>query len=245
MRKLFQWLDLGHIVGGAAQTAAALVCLGVVTSTVVGAMNTPTPHIEPLPNTAPLVAYAPSHGRDLAGAFVGDDETLDAYVENASIILPSPGVPMDVDTPLVQLKARMLEEERRCLAVGIYFEARGESTEGQLAVARVILNRVGSANYPDSICGVVYQGASRSTGCQFSFTCDGKLSKVPNERRAWAKARRTAQYVTMGRDADPTLAPAMFYHADYVQPYWASGMVEVKKIGRHIFYRPAGSEGKS
>ena len=245
MRKLFQWLDLGHIVGGAAQTAAALVCLGVVSGTVLSAMATPTPQVEPLRNAAPMIAYAPSHGRDLAGAFAGDGQMFDAHVQNANLILPSPGVPMDVDTPLVQLKARMLEEERRCLTAGIYFEARGESTEGQLAVARVILNRVGSANYPDSICGVVYQGASRKTGCQFSFTCDGKLSKVPNERRAWAKARRTAQYVTMGRDIDTTLAPAMFYHADYVQPYWASSMVEVKKIGRHIFYRPARTEGKS
>ena len=112
-------------------------------------------------------------------------------------------------------------------------------------MARVILNRVSSERYPDSICGVVYQGASRKTGCQFSFTCDGKLNKVPRERRAWAKARRTAEYVTLGRLDDAELAPAMFYHADYVQPYWASSMVKVAKIGRHIFYRPARSEGRS
>ncbi|MEQ9225697.1 MAG: cell wall hydrolase [Parvibaculum sp.] len=244
MRRLFQWLDLGHLVAGAAQTTAAVVCLGVVSATLLGAMSTPAPEVARRENTFTSIAYMPSHGRDLAGAFAADTTFPDAHVQRASLILPAPGVPMDVDTPLVRVKARMLDEERRCLAAGIYFEARGESTEGQLAVARVILNRVGAANYPDSICGVVYQGASRKTGCQFSFTCDGKLSKVPNERRAWAKARRTAQYVMMGRDADTKLAPAMFYHADYVQPYWASSMVEVAKIGRHIFYRPR-SEGRS
>tara|TARA_R110002110_G_scaffold79145_16_gene207093 strand:- start:3080 stop:3817 length:738 start_codon:yes stop_codon:yes gene_type:complete len=245
MRKLFQWLDMGHLVSGAVQTIAAVAALGVISTTVLGAMTAPAPEVVARKPYAPMVAYAPAHGRDLAGAFAGDNPLFKAQLQTASLILPTPGVPMDVDTPLVQVKARMFGEQRRCLAVGIYFEARGESTEGQLAVARVILNRVSSERYPDSICGVVYQGASRKTGCQFSFTCDGKLNKVPRERRAWAKARRTAEYVTLGRLDDAELAPAMFYHADYVQPYWASSMVKVAKIGRHIFYRPARSEGRS
>ncbi|HCX66535.1 cell wall hydrolase [Parvibaculum sp.] len=244
MRRLFQWLDLGHLVGGAVQTAAALVCLGVVSSTVLSAMATPDP-VTPVRKYAPMVAYAPAHGRDLAGAFSGDSSILDNAVQTASILMPAPGVPMDVDTPLVRVKASVMEQERRCLAAGIYFEARGEASEGQMAVARVILNRVSSKHYPDSICGVVYQGASRKTGCQFSFTCDRSVSKKPSERRAWAKAMRTAEYVTLGRLDDTEVAPAMFYHADYVQPYWAASMVEVAKIGRHIFYKPARSEGRS
>ncbi|MBX3506218.1 MAG: cell wall hydrolase [Parvibaculum sp.] len=244
MRRLFQWLDLGHLVFRAAQTGAAVLCLGFVSVNVLSAMTTPDPVIAVRTTDLPMTAYAPSHGRDLAGAFAGDNSYLDAQVENASIILPAPGVPMDVDTPFVRLKAQLLEAERRCLAAGIYFEARGESVEGQLAVARVILNRVSAPNYPDSICGVVYQGASRKTGCQFSFTCDTALNKRPNERRAWAKARRTAEYVTLGRVDATELEPAMYFHADYVQPYWASSMVEVAKIGRHIFYRPA-REGRS
>ncbi|PKP78121.1 MAG: cell wall hydrolase [Alphaproteobacteria bacterium HGW-Alphaproteobacteria-3] len=245
MRKLFQWLDLGHLAAGAAQTAAALLCLGVVSGTVIDAMMTPAPEAAPVRQYAGMTGFAPAHGRDLAGAFAGVSPAMEAAVQNASILLPAPGVPMDVDTPLVRVKASVMEEERRCLAAGIYFEARGEATEGQLAVARVILNRVGSEHYPDSICGVVYQGASRQSGCQFSFTCDKRLSKKPGERRAWAKALRTAEYVTMGRLDDTTVAPAMFYHADYVQPYWASSMVQVAKIGRHIFYKPARSEGRS
>ena len=245
MRRLFQWLDLGHLFAGAAQTTAALLCLGLVSGTVIDAMMTPAPAAAPVRPYAPMTAYAPAHGRDLAGAFADGGSAIEAAVQNASILLPAPGVPMDVDTPLVRVKASVMEQERRCLAAGIYFEARGEATEGQLAVARVILNRVSSKHYPDSICGVVYQGASRKSGCQFSFTCDTRLSKKPSERRAWAKALRTAEYVTMGRLDDTTVAPAMFYHADYVQPYWASSMVEVAKIGRHIFYKPARSEGRS
>lgn len=244
MRKLFQWLDLGHLVAGAAQTTAALLCLGVVSTTLFSAFAAPDPVVAANTRSQPITAYAPAHGRDLAGAFSGDNAFLAAQIEQASIVLPAPGVPMDVETPLVRLRAQMLESERRCLAAGIYFEARGESLEGQIGVASVILNRVGAKNYPDTICGVVYQGASRKTGCQFSFTCDARLNKVPNERRAWARARRTAEYVTMGRLNRTELAPAMFYHADYVQPYWAASMVEVAKIGRHIFYKPA-REGRS
>lgn len=244
MRRLFQWLDLGHLVAGAAQTAAALVCLGVVSGTVLSAMATPDP-VTTVRKYTPMTAYAPSHGRDLAGAFTGDSSIIETASAAASIRLPAPGVPMDVDSPLVRVKASVMQQERRCLAAGIYFEARGESTEGQLAVARVILNRVSSESYPDSICGVVYQGAARKTGCQFSFTCDKRLSKKPSERRAWAKAQRTAEFVTLGRLDDTKVAPAMFYHADYVQPYWAASMVEVAKIGRHIFYKPARSEGRS
>ncbi|HAD25659.1 MAG TPA: hypothetical protein DCF61_07985 [Alphaproteobacteria bacterium] len=244
MRRLFQWLDLGHIVSGAAQMAAAALCLGFVSVNVLSAMTTPDPVVAVRKADLPLTAYSPSHGRDLAGAFGGDNSFLSAQVDKASIIMPAPGSPMDVDTPLVRLRAQLIEAERRCLAAGIYFEARGESVEGQLAVARVILNRVNAPNYPDSICGVVYEGASRKTGCQFSFTCDSRLNKRPNERLAWAKARRTAEYVTLGRVDANELAPAMFYHADYVQPYWASSMVEVAKIGRHIFYKPR-REGRS
>jgi spore germination cell wall hydrolase CwlJ-like protein len=245
MRRLFDWLDLGHIFSGAAYAAFGVMCLGAISATVLNAMTTPTPVVAARADDAPMMAFAPVHGRDLAGAFSDDVLSLDAEFEQASLILPASGQPMDVDTPLLQVKARMLEEERRCLAVGIYFEARGESARGQIAVARVILNRVGSENYPNTICGVVYQGASRSTGCQFSFTCDRTLNKVPNERRAWAKSMRTAEFVTMGRLDDTDVGPAMFYHADYVQPYWAASMVEVAKIGRHIFYSKPGREKRS
>jgi len=139
-------------------------------------------------------------------------------------------------------RARLLAErkkrlrERMCLAKAIYFEARSESLRGQLAVARVVLNRVRDPRFPNTICGVVYQGAERRNACQFSFACDGKPD-YPTNRRHWAKARRLAAKVLRGQIRLPKLDGVAFYHADYVRPTWASVMRPVIKIGRHIFYR--------
>lgn len=134
--------------------------------------------------------------------------------------------------------AAQLEKERRCLATSLYFEARGESYAGQLAVAEVVLNRVASKLYPNSICEVVYQGSTRVTGCQFSFTCDSAVSVKPRDRGAWAKAARTASHVLMGKVREPVIGEGVtHYHADYVTPFWADTRYKVTKIGRHIFYR--------
>ncbi len=139
-------------------------------------------------------------------------------------------------------RARLLAErkkrlrERMCLAKAIYFEARSESMQGKLAVAKVILNRVRDPRFPNSVCGVVYQGAERRNSCQFSFACDGKPD-YPTNRRQWAVARRLAAKALRGRIRMPRLEGVAFYHADYVRPTWASMMRPVVKIGRHIFYR--------
>ena len=139
-------------------------------------------------------------------------------------------------------RARLLAErkkrlrERMCLAKAIYFEARSESLQGQLAVAKVVLNRVRDPRFPNTICGVVYQGAERRNACQFSFACDGKPD-YPTNRRYWAKARRLAAKVLRGKVRLPKLDGVAYYHADYVRPAWASVMRPVVKIGRHIFYR--------
>ena len=124
---------------------------------------------------------------------------------------------------------------RSCLASAVYFEARSESQLGQLAVATVILNRAKASNYPSSICGVVYHGASRLNACQFSFACDGQ-SDLPQNGRAW----ETAVAVTALALADDRqlriVADATYYHADYVHPSWSRSLHRVTKIGRHIFY---------
>jgi spore germination cell wall hydrolase CwlJ-like protein len=124
---------------------------------------------------------------------------------------------------------------KSCLARAVYFEARSESLLGQLAVATVILNRARAENYPSSICGVVYQGASRRNACQFSFACDGQPD-LPQYGRAW----ETALAVTAMALSDDTpvrsVAAATFYHADYVDPAWSKSMHRLAKIGRHIFY---------
>ena len=131
----------------------------------------------------------------------------------------------------------------RCLTQAIYYEAALEPTEGQEAVAQVVLNRVRDPNYPSSICGVVYQGAERITGCQFSFTCDGALSQGPVDwywRRAAVVAERAlAGYVST------RVGTATHYHADYVHPWWAPTLNKLDQIGAHIFYRWKGLHGET
>jgi spore germination cell wall hydrolase CwlJ-like protein len=122
-----------------------------------------------------------------------------------------------------------------CLSRAIYFEARSESELGQLAVARVILNRVKDRNYPNSICGVIYQGAHRKNSCQFSFACDGNTD-IPKVGKPWNQAKRVASRALNGGSNVQVISTATHYHADYVNPKWSSTMRRLIKIGRHIFY---------
>ena len=117
----------------------------------------------------------------------------------------------------------------------IYFEARGEPEPGQVAVAKVILNRVDSRRYPDSVCAVVGQGSQNLNACQFSFKCDGKREDMGN-REAFERAGRIARVMLDGRDRSLTLN-ATHYHADSVNPRWARRLVPTAKIGAHVFYR--------
>ena len=125
--------------------------------------------------------------------------------------------------------------EHACLARAIYFEARSEPELGRLAVAKVILNRVKSPLYPDTICEVVYQNSARRHACQFSFTCDGK-SDTPRRGRAWEQAKTIAARAIAGDGDVQVVAAATSYHADYVLPEWSGAMTRLIKIGRHIFY---------
>lgn len=130
------------------------------------------------------------------------------------------------------------KNEMNCLAKAIYFEARSESKAGQLAVANVVMNRVKSKNFPNSICAVVYENRSKKklTGCQFSFTCDGQHDN-PRRGRQWDQAKKLASKVMRGQKNTRVVnASVMHYHADYVRPKWSYMMRRLTKIGRHIFY---------
>lgn len=133
------------------------------------------------------------------------------------------------------------EAELTCLAEAIYYEARGESRNGQLAVAQVVMNRVDERRYPQAICGVVYQRAldGSNKGCQFSFTCDGSLDRPRHADRVWLKSQENARHAMLGFGGDLT-RDATHYHADYVAPRWASRLVRTVQIGSHIFYKRAG-----
>ncbi len=128
-----------------------------------------------------------------------------------------------------------LEEEIECLALAIYFEARGEPGDGQVAVAHVVMNRVYDARYPKSVCGVVRQGGYAILNrCQFSFHCDGRPD-VPVDSASWQRATGLAKRIYWGFSQDPTDG-ALWYHADYVAPSWGTRLARGPKIGRHIFY---------
>jgi spore germination cell wall hydrolase CwlJ-like protein len=132
-------------------------------------------------------------------------------------------------------QAEFEAREQRCLATAIYFEARGEPVRGQVAVAQVILNRVRSPLFPQTICGVVYQGQMHP-GCQFSFTCDGHTDNPRNDNQ-WALARSIAKKIMGGELWLPEIGYSTYYHANYVNPYWKGDMSKIDKIGRHIFYK--------
>jgi len=129
--------------------------------------------------------------------------------------------------------------EQKCLANGIYFEARSESVRGQAAVAQVILNRVRNPAYPNSICGVVYQNDSWFNRCQFSFACDGRKKRIDSPA-AYKTAQDIAMAVTAGKIFIPEVGSSTHYYAQYVHPGWARTMQKMTKIGLHIFYRTYG-----
>ena len=124
----------------------------------------------------------------------------------------------------------------QCLARAVYYEARNESATGQRAVAQVVLNRVRHPAFPATVCGVVYQGSERRTGCQFTFTCDGAETGSPADRGKWQQALGIARAALAGT-VEPTVGWATHYHADYVVPYWATSLDKAAQLGTHIFYR--------
>lgn len=192
-----------------------------------------------------------------------DEAPLSTDVETVKTLQDIPTTPMSVDMPkagvikisaranmalgggeLSHLKALASKDkstEHKCLSQAIYYEARGESRAGQLAVAQVVMNRVKSRKYPSTVCGVVFQRQVRNV-CQFSFACDGSMNKRKN-KRAWRRATDMAAQVLNGDVTSSPAAKATHFHTTYVSPSWSKRLVRVAKVGTHIFYRyPTRSE---
>jgi hypothetical protein len=151
---------------------------------------------------------------------------------------PNPAArPFNLAAGGTESRARALE----CLTSAIYYEAGQEPLAGQQAVAQVVLNRVRHPAFPASVCGVVYEGSTRTTGCQFTFTCDGSLARAP-EPSSWNRAREVAKAALNGF-VQPAVGNATHYHANYVAPYWAPTLAKTAAIGAHIFYRWSGGWG--
>jgi spore germination cell wall hydrolase CwlJ-like protein len=134
------------------------------------------------------------------------------------------------------------EADWTCLSQALYFEARGESVKGQFAVAEVIINRVKSSRFPDTVCGVIRQGTGRKYQCQFTYTCDGNSEKI-REPGAYRNVGKVARAVLDGRAA-PITNGATHYHTTAVRPRWSRVYSKTARYGVHIFYRHTYREAK-
>ena len=179
--------------------------------------------------------------RDSAEAFFSPEDNrvaVSVFREAAPSLPPDGTSPTKVTYAAIpQPRAPIVVsvEEQKCLAQAIYFEARSEPIDGQRAVGTVILNRVRSKSYPDTICGVVWQGAPKLFSCQFSFACDGR-SDNPKNPRAWNEALAIAADLLSNGTRSALHDNVLYYHAEYVSPAWASTMSRVAQIGKHVFY---------
>ena len=149
------------------------------------------------------------------------------------------GIDQRPHTPAERLALTGVARARaeKCLANAVYFESRGESVRGQIAVAQVVMNRVFSPFYPNDVCGVVYQNAHRHNACQFTFACDG-IPDVVTEPDAWERAKRISRDMLDGKLWMPEVSKSTHYHAYWVRPDWVNEMKKIYKLGVHTFYRP-------
>ena len=187
----------------------------------------------------------PAVGRAVALAST-TPTSADATPVEASFSSPGAGiimsrVPQDRPNYAALVSPDHEAREKKCLAEAVYFEARSEPVDGQAAVAQVVLNRVRSGLYPNSICGVVYQNRHRYNACQFSFACEGKSLRV-TESESWRAAVKVADDVLSGTTYLSDVGSATHYHANYVRPRWARSLVKMDVIGRHIFYKLPASQ---
>lgn len=178
-----------------------------------------------------LAAMAPGLHWDGGAAAKGDDEA------------PMPG--SGPAARALSGLANAVDRERAlsCLTAAVYYEAASEPDDGQRAVAQVVLNRMAHPAYPKSVCGVVFQGSERATGCQFTFTCDGALMRKPS-RYFWSRAEAVARAALGGYVYAP-VGLATHYHTFAVHPYWADSLNFIGQIGAHRFYRMHGPAGDS
>jgi hypothetical protein len=225
---------------------AIVACLAVVTAS--GAALIHTRLIEIRGETSSTAGLAPD-GLSTAQAVeftlapdaVRPISMDEARVWNAS--LPFSTLPIQPARPFIMPPDRLADYGRAldCLTSAVYYEAASETALGQAAVAQVVLNRMRHPAFPKTVCGVVFQGQERTTGCQFSFTCDGALARRPSEA-GWARARAVAAAALNGL-VTPEVGMATHYHTDWVAPYWAERLVKMHQIGTHIFYRWTGAWG--
>jgi hypothetical protein len=184
-----------------------------------------------------LASLATPGGYGAGGVGLLSEKALDSHAMTISANLQDSFTLAELEPMESGTISRIMKSfrEQHCLAQAVYYEARSESYEGQLAVAEVVRNRVISRHWPNTYCGVVYEGSTRSTGCQFTFTCDGSIRDNPRGP-AWRQAQSIAAQVYGGLSM-PLTGAATHYHTTAVDPYWNDSLVQTRRIGAHIFYR--------
>lgn len=202
----------------------------------------PIPAVRTVPSANVQLAREP--GAEPAVMTFQPIEADKAAVLNAAIpasndpILPAQAFRANYGVEGIATRMTALE----CLTAAIYYESASESSEGQRAVAQVVLNRVRHPAFPHSVCGVVFQGSERATGCQFTFTCDGSLARQRNPI-LWRRATAVAAAALAGY-VERSVGTATHYHTIWVVPYWQSSLTKIATVGAHIFYRWTGSWGQ-
>lgn len=218
-----------------AAAMAAAATFGCAYATPCMALN-----ISPAPVMAPSVAAGDAAGESNSTPskmlVVGEIQLLPLKSTPAAQAAESATPPPRSLSELVDahVGANPTDSDQECVATAVYFEARGEPVEGQLAVAEVVLNRAASGKYPASVCAVVKQAA------QFSFVRQGKIPPVAKSSEAWRKAVAIA-HIAWERLAQQIGSDVLWYHANYVSPGWGRRLKRVAQIGAHIFYSSAGA----
>jgi len=229
----------------AVEVAAAVVCVAIgphVVSALASTGAAPEPEArpperpDPARQLAALMASLPTPPAESSLPDAAPDSLSPeaARLQNAAI--PISDAPNPAARPYRLDDAGALQEARStdCMAAAVYYEAGGESLDGQRAVAQVVLNRLRDPQFPKTVCEVVFEGAGRP-GCQFTFTCDGALDRPP-AADGWAQARKVAEAALHGY-VMKAVGGATHYHADYVAPGWSPALTKVAVVGQHIFYR--------
>ena len=208
-----------------------LVAVAVPTAVVTLAPRAPA-HLKLARRVVPKSELPPVEPVELQAAAPSDAKAFNATIPFA--IGANPPARPFIFSGSSDARARALD----CLATAVIYEA-GDDTDGERAVAQVVLNRVRHPAFPKSVCGVVFQGSERSTGCQFSFTCDGSMDRRAPSPQGWRRAREVATAAIKGSVYAP-VGYATHYHTDWVVPYWSSSLDKVAAVKSHLFFRWTG-----
>lgn len=193
------------------------------------------------PGAEPLIVM-PDPDMKVTASLTPPSEEIAKDIESGESVAPKGEVNADnqrARSPAerLALDGKSRAKSEKCLAEAIYFESRGEAVRGQMAVAQVVMNRVFSGKYPDTVCGVVYQNKYRHFACQFTFACDNNPDVI-REPEMWERAKKISKAMLDGQIWLPEVGKSTHYHAYWVRPSWVAEMRKMYRTGVHTFYRP-------